>query len=146
MTGFLEIDVPLDRLTRQERDTLDRAFERRAGPEGRDQFVVKRGVSPRAGARALAVIVKHRLMMGSLGLPEPPTPGDWRVWHYRRQADWKLDALAAKDSPVRGDLRGKKPETRKVLAIRAVKAVETFRRRAPAWWFDICARLMSIDA
>ena len=83
-----------------------------------------------------------------LKVPEPPAPADWRVWHhYRRLAHCKYDALAAPDSPVRSALRGKSRESRRQLAMRAVKRVDTFRlrcRRARrTWWFKIFDRLMS---
>jgi hypothetical protein len=144
-TRYVEIVDPFDELTIEERACVARAFERRPGANrGRDEFVLRRGVSRRAVAAAAAIIEKHRLMGSLPGLPEPPAPGEWRVWHYR-QAGCKIDALAAPDAPVRADLHGSTHESRRQLVMRAEKAVEQFRRAAPAWWFRVCAELMAPD-
>lgn len=143
---FIEIVDPFDYLTPAERRALDAAFDREQ-KNGRDEYLVKSRLSNRALQRGYRVIEKLR-RVGSLRLPEPPTPGDWRVWHYR-QADWKIDALAAPDAPVRRDLRGSTRESRRQLVMRAERAVEAFRRSCSAlqcpWWFRVCAELFAPD-
>lgn len=141
--SFIEIDDSFDRLSPDEQRALDRALERWQGADGRDRFEPKPGLSKRALIVGYAVLGKL-WKLRRLNLPEPPTPARWHVWHLR-QADWKFEALAAKGSPVPDDLRGSTPESRRQLAMRAVENVEKFRRDAPPWWFDICARLMMDD-
>jgi hypothetical protein len=143
MTKAIEIVDPFEQLTGPEQRTLEAVFDRRRGPDGRDEFMLRPGVSGRLVLRGHAVVEKLR-RCGSLKLPEPPTPGEWRVWQHR-QAGWKVDALAAADAPVRGDLHGSTFKSRRQLVMRAERAVEAFRRTAPAWWFRICAELMSIE-
>jgi hypothetical protein len=113
---------------------LTAAFRR----QGAGFVLREEAVSDRALVAAARVIRKLRRNAG-LAVPEPPGPPDWRVWQLR-QAGWKYEALAAHDSPVKRDLRGKSPESRKVLAIRAVRRIEEFRRAAPPWWFRVLER------
>jgi hypothetical protein len=129
----IEIENPRDRLSLTERNALDKAFVHRHTPDGGDEFILRPNASARVVKVAVAAIKK---LQPTLPLPVPPSTPHWRVWQLR-QAGWKYEALAAPDSPARRFLRGSSPESRKQLALRAVRNVEAFRRRAPAWWFDV---------
>jgi hypothetical protein len=140
---YVQIVEPLDRLTADERRILEKAFECRRAPNGRDEYVLKSGASGRTVTAAVRVVDKlHR--MARLRPPEPPKPSEWRVAQYR-QAGWKYDALAAGDSPVRLCLRGSTSGSRKRLAIQAVERVNEFRCDAPAWWFRVVKSLLVTD-
>lgn len=138
---YVEIVDPLDRLTPAERRILERALAEGWVYRPFADWTFPRGTSGRTIAAASRVLKKLDAM-ARVPLPGPPQPADWHVWQHR-QAGWKYDALAADDSPVRGDLPGSTFTSRKVLAINAVKRVEKFRREAPAWWFQAIERTVT---
>ena len=105
------------------------------------------GASERAVRKALPILNRILDQWNQANLPKPPRRNAGLVWYYRRQKRIPLESLIAGDSEEGQDcLRGTTIGSRKQEAIRHMKAVETFRRQAPAWFFDYVSTLWALKA
>jgi hypothetical protein len=130
---YVEVSDPIDQLSPDERQLLDRAF----GSSGDREFPRWRDVKA-----ALPLLRKIEPVPFLL---EPPRNSDWRVWYLKIHDGWTYDALAAKGSPVERTLGGRTRDSRRRSAIRAVHRVKRFREKAEPWWFDLVKRLVVTD-
>jgi hypothetical protein len=115
--------------------------------KGQGRVEYRAGASERAVRKALPILNRILDQWHQANLPKPPRRNAGLVWYYRRQKRIPLESLIAGDSEEGQDcLRGTTIGSRKQEAIRHMKAVETFRRQAPAWFFDYVSTLWALKA
>jgi hypothetical protein len=119
---YVEVDDPIDRLSRRDRSILARAFETSDGVS----FRLRAAVTSRQIIAASNILKK---LAPRLCLPPPPSQRDLVIWQYKKTLRMKYEVLAAKGSPVERWVGGNREASRLRNVKRAVRAVERFRNQ-----------------
>jgi hypothetical protein len=147
----VEIVPAIDRLSPADRAVALRAFRLFEVDTGRLHPVEDEDAQPpsylfsvRPGAtdrevRAGLRVLRRLEQLERDDLPDPPgDPRKWIIWRLRCDGR-SFDALARPRDLLPS---GSDEDSRKQLAIRATKEIETFRTAVPAWYFAHCERVM----